>query len=79
MNSDSSVPRAEVTGGYQYDPQLGYVPAIPEPFWVVRWFRWKPQCYKCKTVFKNREQWNTHYVLNHLNEDEGREGYDARA
>ena len=57
---------------YRQDPQLGYVPAIPEPFWLSRWswrkfwFVWKPSCYVCKLEFNTRQEWDTHYVLNHI-------------
>lgn len=42
--------------------------AIPEPYWVRRWwtlFRWKPACYECKTVFLSREQYDDHFIINH--------------
>lgn len=35
------------------DPQLGWIPAIPEPFWYKSWrtlFRWKPQCVECGSM-----------------------------
>ncbi len=55
-----------------YDPQLGYVPAIPEPFWVYKIFRgWRPRCHLCKITFKNRCEWERHYVLNHIEPLEG--------
>jgi hypothetical protein len=54
---------------YRLDEQLGYVPAIPEPFWVRKWFRWKPSCYQCRIVFKNRREWEIHYVLKHISPD----------
>lgn len=58
-----------------YDPQLGWVPAIPEPFWYLgwrSWFTWKPQCIECSqrldrtVLFKDRKAWDAHYVLNHI-------------
>lgn len=67
------------------DPELGWVPAIPEPFWYRGWltlFRERPACYRCQrvflfnilngsqpTVFGTREEWNRHYVLTHLQGD----------
>lgn len=69
------------------DPQLGWVPAIPEPFWYRGWrtlFRYRPACYRCASVsmiwgtkpliFRWEEQWNQHYVLTHLKEDLEHEG-----
>ncbi len=56
---------------YQFDPELGYVPAIPEPFWERSWrtwFRWKPYCGECRLLLKTRAEWDTHYVLNHIEE-----------
>ena len=75
--------------GYTLDPELGWVPAIPEPFWYSSWrtwFRMKPSCYhkNCRRttwldgdvpmLFENRKEWETHYVLNHLQEDLEHEG-----
>lgn len=52
---------------YRYDQQLGYVPDIPEPFWVRHWLFWtRPGCYVCRVKFRNRAQWETHYALNHI-------------
>ena len=54
-----------------YDKQLGYVPAIPEPFWIRRWFgAYRPRCAQCHITFSTRNEWDTHYVLIHLEEDE---------
>lgn len=70
---------------YALDPELGWVPAIPEPFWYSGWrtlFRFRPSCWRVEclktgfsgrnvpTIFKTRKEWDTHYVLNHLEEDE---------
>jgi hypothetical protein len=63
---------------YTLDPQLGWVPAIPEPFWYKSWRTWfcyVPACYQCPDalgnplLFKNRAAWDAHYVLTHLEED----------
>ncbi len=56
---------------YSLDPQSGYVPAIPEPFWYRgwrSWFRFVPACYQCgrPLLFENLAEWDSHYVLNHL-------------
>lgn len=57
-----------------FDKQLGYVPAIPEPFWYKSWctlFRYKPACYQCgkPMLFKTIEEWERHYVLTHLQDE----------
>ena len=57
-----------------FDPVMGcYVPAIPEPFWYKSWrtwFRYRPQCVRCDIVFKTKLEWDAHYVLTHLQQDE---------
>lgn len=61
-----------MNGAQQFDKQLGWVPAIPLPFYVQRWswrkfrFVWKAACYQCKIEFKEESEWPTHYVLKHL-------------
>jgi hypothetical protein len=70
---------------YTLDPQLGWVPAIPEPFWYRGWrtlFCYRPACYQCAgkkpLLFKNRKEWDAHYVLSHLQgdwENEGNENF----
>jgi len=57
----------------QFDPDLGYMPAIPEPFWYRGWrtfFRFKPACYRCGNpmLFKDRMAYSIHYALNHIEE-----------
>lgn len=57
----------------RFDPELGYVPLIPEPFWIRTWrtlFRWRPGCYVCRVTFKDRSEWERHYVFNHLESGE---------
>ena len=60
---------------YTFDLQLGWVPAIPLPFTYRGWrtlFRDRPACYRCSDkplLFKNRTEWEAHYVLTHLEED----------
>lgn len=53
----------------EFDPVLGYMPAIPEPFWVSSWrtlFRFRPECVECGQMFKSRDSYRTHYVLSHI-------------
>lgn len=52
-----------------WDPELGPMVAIPEPFWVRglrTWLRWRPACYSCRTTFGTREQWERHWLNEHL-------------
>jgi hypothetical protein len=57
------------------------IPSIPEPFWygggLLQGFRYKPACYKCKDpkgkkmlLFKDRDEWEEHYIKYHSVEDE---------
>lgn len=67
---------------YTLDPVLGWVPAIPEPFWYKgwrTWFRYRPACYRCTgteppLIFKTRAEYDAHYVLTHLEQDLKNEG-----
>lgn len=56
-------------GMYQFDPELGYMPAIPEPFWEKRWYwlRYRPKCCECGASFKTRSEYTLHYALQHIN------------
>jgi hypothetical protein len=59
----------ENSGTYQLDPELGWVPAVPEPFWYKgwrSWFRWRPQCVECDIIFATKREWVEHYVLKHI-------------
>lgn len=52
-----------------FDSQLGWVPAIPEPFWYRGWrtlWRWRPQCVGCDVIFPDRDSWRRHYALYHI-------------
>jgi len=58
-------------GLLQYDPVLGWMPGIPEPFWYRGWrsfFRLRPACYHCGNprVFRNRHEYEIHYALTHI-------------
>jgi hypothetical protein len=60
-----------VTDVYTLDPEHGWVPAIPEPFWYKGWrtlFRYRPSCYQCGNplLFKTRREWEAHYRMSHL-------------
>jgi hypothetical protein len=52
-----------------WDPELGPMIAIPEPFWVRTprtLFRWRPACYGCRKTFPTRERWEQHWLTEHL-------------
>ena len=56
-------------GMARFDPQLGYVPAIPEPFWVRHWLFWsRPSCYPCRLKFPTKVAYDMHYLNVHLEE-----------
>jgi hypothetical protein len=58
-------------GAARLDPQLGYVPLIPEPFWIRSgWWILKPkmQC-QCCAIFRSRTEYETHFALNHIQDD----------
>lgn len=44
-------------GAIQSEWQGGWETAVPEPFWFRRRFRWRPGCYACQLVLKDREEW----------------------
>lgn len=51
-----------------FDPELGPMVAIPEPFWersLLTLFRWRPACYPCHQRFHTREQWERHWLTIH--------------
>ena len=47
-------------------------PAVPEPYWIKRWFRWKPSCLDCWNrygpllVFADRDEWVRHWAQHHM-------------
>lgn len=55
-----------------YDPQLGWMPAIPLPFYNQHWswrkFRlvWVPYCIQHNREFTSDQEWQNHYVLEHI-------------
>lgn len=51
---------------HEYHPEHGWRPSIPEPFWVRRWFRWRPACYPCRIRFRDRSEHDEHYRREHL-------------
>lgn len=60
---------SEFGGCQQFDSNLGWMPAIPEPFWYRGWrslWQWKPMCPACNIRFKDKEEWKSHYALNHI-------------
>ena len=55
------------------DPLLGWMPAIPIPFWYRGWrtlFRERPSCYECRIIFKNEAAYNVHWLDKHLPAEE---------
>jgi len=52
---------------YRLDPDLGYIPDIPVPFWVRHWLFWsRPSCYPCRMKFRRLADYNMHYLNVHL-------------
>ena len=64
---------------YEQMPDGTWRPAVPEPFWIRRWFRSRPQCFFtepisgsdtlyriCSRVFKTRDQYEEHYRREHI-------------
>lgn len=50
-----------------FDSELGWMPSIPEPFWVRHWLFWeRPSCYQCRIKFRNRAAYSLHYIDKHL-------------
>jgi len=49
-------------------PGLGYIPAIPEPFFAQSWFgaRKRYTCTQCHEEFKTRPDYELHYAIVHL-------------
>lgn len=48
------------------------VPAIPEPFWersLRTWFRWKPYCVSHRRLFKDKAEYEEHYVKYHFDDE----------
>jgi len=51
-----------------WDPDLGEIVAVPEPFWRRSWrtlFRYKPACYECEVMFSSRALWEVHWLAEH--------------
>lgn len=53
---------------YYFDKALGYMPAIPEPFYEQWWFglRKRYVCVECGERFKRSGQYRCHYALTHI-------------
>lgn len=53
----------------RYDPISGQQPSIPEPFWIRSWrtfWRWRPACYSCRLMLRDRYGYDQHYLSYHL-------------
>ena len=51
-----------------FDPDLGPIVSIPEPFWVRKWatlFRSRAACFECKIAFETRALYETHWLRVH--------------
>lgn len=51
-----------------FNHQLGYMPAIPEPFWersLRTWMMKRALCVECGKLFKTKSKYAIHWVLNH--------------
>jgi hypothetical protein len=51
------------------DPQLGWMPAIPLPYYYRGWRTFwmvRPMCWECQIIFKNELIYEGHYALNHI-------------
>lgn len=44
-----------------------WVPAIPEPLWVWRWFSWRPSC--CGIRFPDMDGYRAHWLDEHVGDD----------
>lgn len=59
----------------QQNPDGSWSPAVPEPFWFRRWWRWRPGCYSCsmregrEVKFRDRDEWVRHWLQHHLSDD----------
>jgi len=61
-----------MTGASSFDPDLGYVPAIPLPFYCWQFWKWQKVRCQCGAEFVSRSlglkvpEYETHYALNHI-------------
>jgi len=56
------------SGVQSYDPNFGWEPAIPEPFWTRSWrtaFRWRPQCIEHGMTFRTKLDYQSHWRREH--------------
>jgi len=54
---------------YSYDPDLGYVPSIPLPFYGrMKWWHFRTHCVcgECKAGFRTTSEYALHYALTHI-------------
>jgi len=58
--------RGEEMNSYYQAADGCYYPLIPEPFWVRHYLFWaRPGCYQCRAKFRNRAEWEEHYIKYH--------------
>jgi hypothetical protein len=59
----------------QYDPQLGYMPAVPLPFYCWQFWKWQKVRCHCGKEFVTRDkslcpiEYERHYVLTHVDNE----------
>jgi hypothetical protein len=54
---------------FSFDPQLGYLPAIPLPFYGrMKWWHLRTNfvCGECRKGFRVESEYQTHYALTHI-------------
>lgn len=61
-----------MTYSYSLDPKLGYMPAVPLPFYVWEFWKWQKVRCHCGATFISRNlgtmppEYERHYVLTHV-------------
>ena len=67
-----------MTGSYTYDPQLGYIPSVPLPWYCWQFWKWQKVRCQCGATFISSDlgmmplEYKRHWVLTHMAEVEPR-------